>query len=215
MLTTFDKEDDMDDTTRERVDAAGLSPWDAAAFRVFAVIAVLAGLLALGWGVNAVIALAEGRLAVDLPLVTPQAVSLPGVGVDTALLDEVTVVSGDVGSGALVALAAGSILSALIGATVAAAVALLLWRLAQGRPFHHTLFGMTLLAGAAMSIGGLLAAFASGFGAMQVAFDPEGEVFVPGFTLDPSVIAVGAVVLALAFVFRAGTHLQRDTDGLV
>jgi ABC-type nitrate/sulfonate/bicarbonate transport system permease component len=29
------------------------------------------------------------------------------------------------------------------------------------------------------------------------------------------VIAVGAVVLALAFVFRAGTRLQRETEGLV
>ncbi len=207
----------MDKHLNERLDAAGLSPWDAAAFRVFAVIAALAGLLPVGWAVATVVAIAEGRLAVELRLATPVAAPIPPVDAGTGLIDTVVVTSGAISGGAAGSLIAGTILSALIGAVVAAAVALTLWRLAQGRPFHRSLFGATLLAGAAMSIGGLVAAFLSGFGAMQAAFDldPQGDVFVPGFTLDPTVMAVGAVVLAFAFVFRAGTRLQRETEGLV
>lgn len=207
----------MDDHLSERLDAAGLSRWDAAAFRAFAVIAALIGLLPVGWAVTTVIAVAEGRLAVELPLATPTAAPLPPVDAETALLDTVTVTSGNISAGAAGSLIAGTILSAVVGAIVAGTVALMLWRLAQGRPFHRSLFGATLLAGASMAFGGLVAAFLSGFGAMQVAsdLDPQGDVFVPGFTFDPTVVAVGAVVLAFAFVFRAGTRLQRDTEGLV
>jgi hypothetical protein len=189
----------------------GLSPTDAAAFRVMAVIALLLGAVTLYFGISRAVDALSWRLAsVDLDLVHPKDVA--GASVDT-----VTFTTRSLGDAAAGLLASGFILGAVVFATVAVAIALFLWRLAQGSPFHRSLFATTLLAGAAMSIGGLLSAFLVGFGTMQVAFDldPDGDTFVPGFELDPGVMAIGAVVLALAFAFRAGTRLQRETEGLV
>lgn len=189
----------------------GLSPLDAAAFRAMAVIALLLGGVWLYFGIaNAVDALAHGRAVVEFDLQAPQPI---GVGQAEA----VTVTAEGMGAGPAALIAAGSVLGGLIAITVGIAIAIFLWRLAQGRPFHRSLYATTLLAGGAMALGGLLAAFLSGFGAMQLAFelDPAGEVIVPGFTFDPSIMATGSVVVALAFAFRAGTRLQRDTEGLV
>lgn len=208
----------MDDQQTERLDTTGLSRWDAAAFRGIAVIAVLGGLLSLWFGVVAVVqAVAHDTVTVPLPLVQPLEAEIANPAVLAAQAGDVSVTASGIGAGARAALAAGAGLGTVVAVAVAGAIALFLWRLAQGRPFHRSLFGATLAAGAAMSIGGLLSGFASGFGAMQIAFelDPDGDVFVPGFTFDPAVMAAGAVVLALAFVFRAGTRLQRDTEGLV
>jgi len=208
----------MDDQQTERLSATGLSAWDAAAFRGVAVIAMLVGAFAFWLGGSAAVeAIVGDTVTVTLPLVQPLTAEIANPAVLSADSHDVVVTASGVGVGARAALAAGSILGALIAGTVAGAIAQFLWRLAQGRPFHRSLFGSTLVAGIAMSLGGLVAAFATGFGAMQVAFDidPDGEVFVPGFSFDPTVMAAGAVVLALAFAFRAGTRLQRETEGLV
>lgn len=41
------------------------------------------------------------------------------------------------------------------------------------------------------------------------------DVFVVGFSFDPSVLLAGIGVLALSIVFSYGVKLQRDTKGLV
>jgi hypothetical protein len=211
MLTMIDKENVMNDTT-------GLTPIDAAVFRVIAVLNVLfAGLSLWLGGAAAYSALTAGTISVPLQFAEPVRADVQGTSVITAESDSAAVTADSISAGARAWLAAGDILGGIVGAVVAIALALLLWRLAQGRPFHRSLFGAALLAGATMTLGGLLGIFASGFGAMQVAFevDPDGEVFTPGFEFDPAILSAGMVALVLAFVFRAGTRLQRDTEGLV
>lgn len=93
-----------------------------------------------------------------------------------------------------------------------ASFAFALARIVSGKPFHRSMQSAALIAGSSIMFGGLLAQGLGGLGQMMVALGAPAE---PAFTFEPLPIIVGAAVLALAYVFRAGRRLQRDTEGLV
>jgi hypothetical protein len=217
-VSIFDKELIMNGQQDERSDATGLNRADAIAIRILGVLAAAFAAVTLVVGIPGVIGTVAGdTVTLPLMLIEPVTEQTGNPAILSAQTDELTVTAAGVGSGVRATLAVGAALGTLIAAAVGVVIALFLWRLAQGRPFHRSLFAASLVAGLAMSIGGLISAFAAGFGAMQLAMalDPDGEVFVPGFSFDPTLMFAGLVVLALAYVFRAGTRLQRDTEGLV
>lgn len=45
--------------------------------------------------------------------------------------------------------------------------------------------------------------------------DALGGIAVPGFSFAPIPIIAGFGILTLAYVFRAGSRLQHETEGLV
>ncbi|HWM35118.1 MAG TPA: hypothetical protein VNR36_12885 [Pseudolysinimonas sp.] len=208
----------MNDQQADRLATTGLSRADAVVFQVIAGanLAFATLVLVLG-GIAAVTTITSDTVDVPLRFAHPVSVEAGDVAVATAESGRATVTAEGISAGARALLAAGDILGASVGAVIAVAIAMLLWRLAQGRPFHRSLFGAALLAGSTMTLGGLLAIAAHAFGAMQVAVevDPAGDVFTPGFEFDPTILAAGAAVLLLAFVFQAGNRLQRETEGLV
>lgn len=110
-------------------------------------------------------------------------------------------------------------LSGVIIAFVSAAIGYTLLRIGRGEAFHRSLFAVTVAVGGALSIGTLIAVGLGGLGRMMAAFELNellsGVRFLPGFTADPTVVLVGFAVLGLAYVFRIGERLQRDTKGLV
>ncbi len=131
------------------------------------------------------------------------------VTLDTAVLS----------SGALVLLLLERAVIGIIVAVVSAAIGYTLMRIARGEAFHRSLFAVTTTVGAVLSIGMMLAVGLGGIGRMMTAFELNelvgGQLFVPGFTADPTVVFVGIAVVGLAYVFRIGERLQHDTKGLV
>lgn len=118
-------------------------------------------------------------------------------------------------SGFLLAGHSAGVLAAIaVAASVVWFVCLLLWR----RPFHRSLVAASSTAGFALLVGGLLSTGLGGLGRMMAADELNplvGDVFFVGFGFDPVVWVVGALVLALSFVFQRGTSLEHDTQGLV
>ena len=114
-------------------------------------------------------------------------------------------------------LGVGEGLGALVAVVVAGALAWLFLSLGRGRPFARSLHVLALVAGATLALGSLLAQGIAGFGRMEAAaaLNDAGGSFRVGFPFDPMPIVVGFAIMTLALVFRAGTRLQRDTDGLV
>lgn len=118
-------------------------------------------------------------------------------------------------------LAAADIAQALTVGAVGFAIGWMLWKLALSQPFARSLSRTCFVAGAALTFGPLLVAGFAGIAAMQTAFElapARGELFVPGFTVEPGQFAlpvIGLAVLGLGLVFRRGAQLQRDTEGLV
>lgn len=128
-------------------------------------------------------------------------------------------VAGGLDAGTRLMLAIGEGVTALIALVVSVAIAWLLVSLARGRPFARPLQALTLTAGATLALGSLLGQGLAGLGQMMAA-DALNEAlgeerFLVGFTFDPLPVVLGFAIMALAFVFRAGRRLQRDTDGLV
>jgi hypothetical protein len=115
-------------------------------------------------------------------------------------------------------LAIGEGVGVLVAAIVSAVIAWALIAISRGRPFARPLWKLSVIAGATLSIGSLLGQGLAGFGSMNAAVELNAvsdELFGVGFALDLAPIAIGFVIMALAFVFRAGAHLQRETEGLV
>lgn len=115
-------------------------------------------------------------------------------------------------------LGVGEGFAALVAIVVSAALTSLFVSLARGRAFARGLYALALVAGAALAIGSLLAQGIAGFGRMNAAVELNpiaDDLFVVGFAFDPTPVLVGFAIMALAFVFRAGSRLQRDTEGLV
>lgn len=106
-------------------------------------------------------------------------------------------------------------------AAVDGAIARFLFLFAAQRPFQRSLFVTTLSCGIALILGPIIATGLRGLGLMQSAFELNPlahDVFLAGFTIDATaavIPGIGFVVLALAYVFRAGERMQRDTEGLV
>jgi hypothetical protein len=115
-------------------------------------------------------------------------------------------------------LAVGEGLGALVVVVVSAGVGWLFVAVSRGRPFARSLYALALIAGATLALGSMLGQGLSGFGRMNAAVELNpvtGDLFRIGFAFDPAPIVIGFAIMALAYVFRAGTRLQRDTDGLV
>jgi len=141
-----------------------------------------------------------------------------GAGIMSAGFDSATVVAGGLSDGTRALLTGGVIADAVATAVSIGAVAWFLLLLIRNRPFHRSLVAASLAAGSALLIGGILSAGLGGLGRMQAAVELNplaGGVFKVGFLVDPWPAVAGLGVLALAFVFRRGERLQRDTEGLV
>ena len=128
------------------------------------------------------------------------------------------VVASGLSGGTRALLATGTGLGFLTTAVVLGGVAYLIAALSRGKPFARPLPVLALIAGATLAIGTLLAQGLTVLGQMSAAdeLNPvSDDVFIVGGDFNPTLIFVGIVVMALAFVFRAGARLQRDTEGLV
>lgn len=157
---------------------------------------------------------------------TPVAL-LTSAAVPTDLGGDATIVSGSFTDAALtvsglstfarVMLSIGAGVGLIASLAVAVAVAYFCWSLLRARPFRRSLTIATLVAGTAMSIGGLLSQALTGFGMMQAALDidPAVTVFDVGFWFDPAPLIGGFAIMALGIAFQLGERLQRDTEGLV
>jgi len=144
-----------------------------------------------------------------------------GPGIVSAGFESALVTATGLSDGVRALLATSMIIDTLTIAAVGGAIAWFLLMFAGRRPFQRSLFRTTLVAGFALTLGPLLATALSGFARMQAAVELNPvahDVFEIGFeipALGATVPLLGLAVLALAFVFRAGERLQRDTDGLV
>ena len=201
-----------------------ISRADRAALTVFSAIAATLGLIMLIHGILRLRLYVVNAADGGTPLELLTSASLPVEAHDTTP----GIVTGGFSSAHLLAtgltdgtralLAAGEGITALVAVVVSAGIAFLLFSLSRGRPFAKPLFTLAVLSGATLTIGGLLGQALAGFGRMTAAdeLNPVADdLFTPGFTIDAVPIFAGFAILALAFVFRAGTRLQRDTDGLV
>ena len=115
-------------------------------------------------------------------------------------------------------LAIGEGFGVVVAVVVSGAIGWLLFAISRGRPFAQPLYALTLVAGATLSLGSVLGQGLSGFGKMNAAVELNAvtdDLFLIGFAFDPAPLVIGFAIMALAFVFRTGTRLQRDTEGLV
>lgn len=198
---------------------------DRTALRVIAALALAGAAVALVGAIASALVpvLSEQGLTVELLLAPGASIGdatiAPGIrsiAPDSAMVSLApSVLSG----GATALLLIERALSGLIAAIVAAAIGYTLLRIARGEAFHRSLFAVTVTVGAALSIGTMLAVGLGGLGRMMAAFEVNellgGELLRPGFAADPTLVLVGFAVLGLAYVFRIGERLQRDTKGLV
>lgn len=152
------------------------------------------------------------ELLADIPLAT-------GPGVIEAHGDRLLVRTETLSAGPLWLLAIADILLALTIACVTASLAYVLVRVLQRKLFHRTMQTAALVAGGAIAIGSMLHQGARGFGqafAADELNDALGGVATPGFEIEmifPALVGLG--IVALAYVFRVGNRLQRETEGLV
>ena len=150
-------------------------------------------------------------LLADIPVET-------GPGIAQAHGDGVLVNAEQLSAGPLWLLAAGDMTLGLVIGCVTASFAHVLYRVAQRKPFHSTMQVAVLVAGVAIAVGGLLHQGFTGLGTMMAADelnDSLGGVAEVGFLFNPLIPLVGFGILALAYVFRAGERIQRETEGLV
>jgi hypothetical protein len=219
MLTMIDKEHLMAAPASDRP----LTRTDRAVLLTFAGIAALVGLVTLAGGVLRirlyVLSAGDGTplaLMTETPLdavrsgTTPEIVFgvYPTADLLVRGLSDVTRILLGLGEG----------LAVVVAAVVSIGMAALFWSTARGRPFARPLYGWALVAGATLSIGSLLAQGISGFGRMNAAVelnDVTGDIFQVGFPFDPAPVVIGFAIMAMAYIFRAGARLQRDTEGLV
>lgn len=141
-----------------------------------------------------------------------------GPGILAAHGNSLLVSTESLSAGPLWALAAADIVAAVATGCVAASFAFVLYRIVQRRPFHRSTQTSAIVAGCAIAFGSLLSQGLGGLGQMMAADelnDELGGIAVAGFEFQPLLPIVGFGILALAYVFRAGERLQRDTEGLV
>lgn len=190
---------------------------DRIGIRVILGVGLAGGLIMAALGAFTAIArvIDPARYAVSLLAHIPVAT---GPGVIDAYGDSIVVRTSALSPGATWVLAAGDLIDALVIGVVTLCFAATLWGVAQRRPFHRSLPAAAIAAGSALGIGSLLAQGLGGIGRMMAADDLSGSlggVVEPGFLFTPVPVVVGLGLIALAYVFRAGARLQRDTEGLV
>lgn len=180
---------------------------DRTAIAVIAAVTGLLGLLTVADGVWRTIALALGTGPVELIA----GGDVPG---NTGRMSSATVTSAVVGDGSRVLLVTGSAVALAVAATIYVACLVVLIMIARGTPFHRVLYTVLLVTGFSMATGGILAAGLDGLGRMMAGGD-LGAPYEMAFELTLGPWAFGFVVLAAAYVVRAGQRLQRETEGLV
>gem|GEM_PF-864542 len=179
----------------------------------FTVGTVFAGLRSLAAGETVIRLLTRAEL--------PHEGTPGGPGIVSAGFDSALVTATGLSGGVRALLTSAMILDAVTVAAVGGAIAWFLLMFAGKRPFQQSLFRTTLIAGFALTLGPLLSTALSGFAKMQAAVELNPlahEVFDIGFeipALGVTIPLLGLAVLALAFVFRMGNRLQRDTEGLI
>ena len=194
----------------------------------FAVGALGAASLAGGavWLIGAIYGLARtamsgGPISLPLTVLDPRVDLNPGAGLNTIAWDGAQVnidleALGPVNSALLLGSQA---LTVAVSAVVVGAIGIVLLRLARRSPFHRSLFAIAIVAGAALSIGSLIALGSHALGSLM-ASDRVNEllgsdVFAVDATVDPLPVLLGLVITAMAVIFRIGERLQNDTKGLV
>lgn len=195
---------------------------DATALRFVAALALTASAV---WATAAVLAAVLplfGGEPVEVELLAAGAVTVGGAdGIPPLITQSYLVLldAGDVSGGAFGLLLAEAGLTNLVGAVVAGVIAFALRAIARGDAFHRAMPALMVAVGSALAIGMLTASALGGFGRMMAADELNAaagaEDLAVGFTFDPVPVLVGVAVLALAFGFRAGARLQRETAGLV
>ncbi|MBL5973850.1 MAG: hypothetical protein D3X82_08825 [Candidatus Leucobacter sulfamidivorax] len=142
-----------------------------------------------------------------------------GAGIVEAHGDRLLVTPETLSAGPLWLLAIADILLALTIGIVTASITFVLVRVLQRKLFHRTMQTALVAAGGTIAIGSLLHQGARGFGQAFAAdeLNPAlGGVATPGFEISMIFpVLVGLGIVALAYVFRAGNRLQRETEGLV
>ena len=207
----------MTEATTTSVGARG----DRITLLVLSAVAAVLGLVSLVVGGSRTVRIAFAAGETPLDLLTRAEVPHSSDSVPvlvSAGFTQADLVASGLSDGTRVLLAVGQGLGVLTGAVVCFAIAYLFFSLSRGRPFARPLYVLTIAAGATLTFGTMLSQFIAGFGRMNAATELNpgaSDVFVVGFEFDPTLWLVGFAVMALAFVFRAGARLQRDTAGLV
>lgn len=141
-----------------------------------------------------------------------------GPGIVQAHGDNLIVNAESLSAGPLWLFAISDLILGITIGLVTASFAHVLYRIAQRKPFHRNMYLSVLVAGSAITIGGLLYQALGGLGQMMAAGelnDSLGGVAELGFFFQPMWPLIGLGILTLAYVFRAGNRLQRETEGLV
>lgn len=180
---------------------------DRVAFALIAGMAGFLGLVALVDGTWRTVALAVGDGHIELLAEAP-------ITGNTGEFSAAIVRSDALDDTSRALLATGSGIAALVATVIGIAVVTFLVMTARGTPFHRLLYPVVLTTGLVMSLGGMIASGLEGFGRM-IAGGELGDPYYSGFEVNIGPWAFGFVVLAAAYVIRAGQRLQRETEGLV
>ncbi len=203
--------------------AAPLDRYDRFAMGALGAASLAGGVV---WLIGALYGLARyatSARAISLPatVLNPRVDPNPGAGLNTIAWDgaQVNVDLDALGPVTSVLLLGSDAVSLIVGAVVIGAIGIVLLRLARRSPFHRSLFAIAMAAGAALSIGSVIALGSHALGSLM-ASDRINEllgsdVFAIDATIDPLPVFLGVVVMAMAVVFRIGERLQNDTKGLV
>lgn len=194
-------------------DTVALPPADRTVMRVIGGLTAVIGVFSVALGIAHIVALIDGSAKVALLAHG----DLPGTSIG-ADITTVEVAAGVLDAEARGLFIAGTAVDVATGAVIIVAVVAVLLRIAAGDPFHRSLIKVGVAAAFALLIGGMLGTGVRGIGQMQAAMTLNGSgggPFEPAFTFDPGSWWLAFVVLALAMVFRIGSRLQRDTEGLV
>lgn len=190
---------------------------DRPAILVILGIGMFAGGFVAGLGlINAIFRLVDpSQFAITLLANTPIDA---GAGVSSAQYEQMSVMADSLSAGAVWLIAGAEMFTALTIGLVTASFSYALWRIVSGQPFHRTMRVAAIVAGCSIVFGTLLSQGLGGLGQMMAATELEdalGGAAVAGFEISPLPIVVGFGILALSYVFHAGTRMQRDTEGLI
>ena len=202
----------------------GITRSDRITLLVFAGIAAAIGLATLVGGALRIRLYATAASDGSTPVSLLTGTSVPGVptegdpSIRFGVFPTADLLVTGLSDGTRALLAVGEGIGVLVTVVVSAAIFWLFLSLARARPFAPSLHRLTLVAGATFALGSMLGQGIAGFGRMNAAAEVNpvaDNLFSVGFTLDLAPIVIGFAIMALAFVFRAGTRLQRETEGLI
>ena len=167
--------------------------------------------------------IASGEVTVQMSTTAP----LPpeadaGSGTITSgTFDTATVSAGSLDGGTIALSVLGTAFGILTSAAVAAALALLCWRMLHPQVFSRSLSTVVTTSGAVVLIGGIISQAIHVFVAWMVADQLNAaSAGLDGFwpisaEVDPTFMALGVGLALVGLAFSHGERIQRDTEGLV